>query len=419
MLNISKMGLGKIKHRLDTGNQDGIASLLIVMILMTVLALISIGFSVLMNREVRQSLDRQLSSEAYYAAESGVNDARDYLASGSASSFNTCNNWPGTAKNFVSDATNGTGDISGDGISKYTCLSVQTQPKELSYTVNKGQSIVIQLSGGDLAQLSKLYFSWQNAAPYGGSGPQPLAGLGSFPQEPSVSSDNTGALRVGIYPTVSDCNDSDNHGPRKARFAAVTDSTDAILECAARNYFLYPNSATNVSNAVNYTAAIDDGKTVAGNCDAAGVRPPTTFKNQATPAYCSSVVNGLYPVSGSAGTNTAAAYFIRLTALYQNLTVFIQAADNSSTPKALAIANAEAVVDATGSGNDVLRRIQVRVPLQQSNVDSYGLQSMESVCKLFRNDVIRPGWTRRQMARAVNSAPMTAAPTAARHPATA
>jgi hypothetical protein len=64
----------------------------------------------------------------------------------------------------------------------------------------------------------------------------------------------------------------------------------------------------------------------------------------------------------------------------------------SPTPTALAIANAEAIIDVTGTGNDILRRIQTRAPLQDVGPPlNYGLQSMESVCKLFRSYVTGPG----------------------------
>ena len=103
--------MGRFKNQISkvSRNQHGVASIFVVMILMTILALISIGFSHLMNRELRQSLDRQLSTEAYFAAESGVNDAKIYLANGGTDSAG-CASPTDTARSFV----NG-GDISGDG----------------------------------------------------------------------------------------------------------------------------------------------------------------------------------------------------------------------------------------------------------------------------------------------------------------
>jgi hypothetical protein len=55
--------------------EGGFVSIIVCMIIMTILSLITIGFAQIMAREQRQALDRQLSSQAFYAAESGVNDA--------------------------------------------------------------------------------------------------------------------------------------------------------------------------------------------------------------------------------------------------------------------------------------------------------------------------------------------------------
>src|SRR3954464_6641054 len=54
-------------------SEAGMASFLIVMILMLVITLIVIGFAQVTRRNSREALDRQLSSQAFYAAESGVN----------------------------------------------------------------------------------------------------------------------------------------------------------------------------------------------------------------------------------------------------------------------------------------------------------------------------------------------------------
>src|SRR5665213_517516 len=75
---ISRMG--RQKRTKGQKDESGVVAIIVVMILVTILALIRVGFSKLMNREVRQALDRQLSVEAYYAAESGTNDAKSYLS---------------------------------------------------------------------------------------------------------------------------------------------------------------------------------------------------------------------------------------------------------------------------------------------------------------------------------------------------
>lgn len=62
-------------HKTTPLNQKGLVSIVVTMIIMTILSLITIGFAQIMAKEQRQALDRQLSSQAFYAAESGINDA--------------------------------------------------------------------------------------------------------------------------------------------------------------------------------------------------------------------------------------------------------------------------------------------------------------------------------------------------------
>jgi hypothetical protein len=392
MLNISNMKIGQGQNK----NQRGIASILVVMTLMTVLALISIGLSVLMNREVRQSLDRQLSTGAYYAAESGVNDARHYLDGGGAK-LDGCQDWASTDTHFVQN-----GDISGDGKFKYSCVIINPKPKELQIPIAAGETKLIKLSGGSLAGLKRLYFSWQNSDA-GGNTPQPLGLYGQLPQQTAVGANDTGLLRVGVYPLVSDCNDTDSkHGNRKNWFSQVLggDTADAKIQCASRNYFMYPSAGSgappncaygvlsNSDGCVKYTSTGDDGGVVPGNCVYPTRKPDTNFSAQATPAYCNTVVDNLLPVSAGG----ASSYYLRLTAVYKPIRVYIQATDAASPANAFTISSAQAVVDVTGVGNDVLRRIQARAPLQPGFPPlNYGLQSMESICKLFRNDVPQPG----------------------------
>ena len=61
-------------------DQKGIASLVIVILIMFLLTLIVLAMTRNTNQQQRQALDRQLNSQAFYAAESGVNDAFHYLA---------------------------------------------------------------------------------------------------------------------------------------------------------------------------------------------------------------------------------------------------------------------------------------------------------------------------------------------------
>jgi Tfp pilus assembly protein PilX len=87
----------KTNKTLNPINQSGFVSIVVCLIIMVILTLVTIGFSKLMGRAQRQALDRQLSTQAFYAAESGVNDALLVYKSDPTKLDKTC----GTVKNII------------------------------------------------------------------------------------------------------------------------------------------------------------------------------------------------------------------------------------------------------------------------------------------------------------------------------
>jgi hypothetical protein len=379
----------KHKHQKTYRGESGIASIFIVLILMTVVGLISVGFSRLMNRELRQAVDRQLSAEAYYAAESGVNDAREYLSANAGNNFTGCTDWPASGNSYFVDS----GNISEDKVSRYSCVTVNTQPTELDYSIPAGETRVFKLGGTSLADISKLYIGWENHRDSSASQPQPLgtmtSGQGQLPQDGSVPAGGTGVLQVGVYPNMD--GSSKCSGTSAILTSSSTDSTNLALECASHSYFLYPNSPSGKPNTVDYQDNNTNGKTIPGNCSLPATPPPTSLTN-ATSRYCNSVITNLYNISPSSDDNHASAYYLRITAFYKTIDISIQATNNDSpTPKSLPIADVQGIIDVTGVGSDVLKRIQSRIPLQNTYPTAYGIQSMQSICKLFRQPVEDPG----------------------------
>lgn len=341
-----------IRSRLHPGirNEEGLVSFLIVSVIIALLALVTVGFSRIMGREVRQALDRELTAQAYYSAESGINDARAYLAAGGTGSPGCA---PPTSPFFVNS-----GDISGDGIAKYSCVVLDATPKELIYNLKAGESAIFKLK---IPSMANLYLSWENLA-YPGA-PRPLGIPWVLPREDLLDVNDTGLLRVGLYPTP----------PGNAPVSNANDD----LTARSRNYFMYPNAAAGAPGSVAYSSVPANGSFVRGNCHTPRTLPPTGY--QSTPRYCNSVITNLQ------GSNDS--YYVRLTAVYAPLSISVQATNGGGIPQT--IPNVEGVIDVTGTGNDVLRRLRVRVPLQNiscsnSNWCGFGIQSMETVCKLFR-----------------------------------
>lgn len=345
-------------------NQSGAAAIFVVMILMTLLALISISFSHLMNREVRQSLDRQLSAEAYYAAESGVNDAKAYLANGGTSSTG-CAVPAAGSNSFVTN-----GDISGDGAIKYSCVAIDIAPHELIFNLKPGQSKIFKLTP---ANLGMVYFSWQRDSLIPST---PLGALGSLPPETSVSSTAAGMLRVAFYAVPP---------------TAGTPGTDtnASLGGASRNYFLYPNAGSGNTNCgnnktstgcVDYASIAQNGAFVSGNCSN-GTYPKLPYANAAK-RYCNSGITDIK----SSGT----AYYVRVTAMYAPIIGALEVATPTST--SLQIPDNEGYIDITGTGTDVSQRVRAIIT-NAAEFDNpvNGLWSMRGICKLFRVPVENQG----------------------------
>ena len=79
-------------------------------------------------------------------------------------------------------------------------------------------------------------------------------------------------------------------------------------------------------------------------------------------------------------------YYLRVSSLYEDMSMQLTAMDDSSPSKPVLFDNAQAVVDSTGKAVDVLRRVQVSFPLNansQNQAPDYGLQTTDSLCKQF------------------------------------
>lgn len=60
-------------------DERGVVAIIVAVLLMTVLSLIVLATSQNSTREQRETIDRQLSDQAFYNAETGINDVANYL----------------------------------------------------------------------------------------------------------------------------------------------------------------------------------------------------------------------------------------------------------------------------------------------------------------------------------------------------
>lgn len=329
-------------------SQSGFVSIIVAVIFVVIVSLITTSFALLSRREQRQALDRQLSTQAFYAAESGVNDAIQRINAGGGDV---------TECNQAGTISPSKGASLGNGM-EYTCALINKTPNSIEAQVGTDDSTIVRVQGPANTTIGSMRISWQAASGEAGFANNayhylPQEDYNTNPQANSFAN-ITGLLRTTIIPVT---------GSLK-RDTLISDS---------QTLFLYPQaSATaNVTGTTPYTKGQPNqqGSFADGQCNEAN-------GSNGLPRYCNVLVTGL----NAAGTNT---FYVRLTGMYQPANVTIQAFTNTGAAVgALSLSNGQAVVDVTGKSGDVLRRIQVRVPV---NADyyypEYALESAESICK--------------------------------------
>lgn len=313
-------------------DQQGIVSILVSIVLVIILSLVVTSFSVLMRREQRQVLDRQLSTQAFYAAETGVNDAIDTLKK---SEINTkdC---------ITSDDLGGVSSNLGDNIS-YTCVIVDETPTSLEYSpVDDSKLVKVQSESGE--DISSIRISWGSAEK--NANDTIFAGNNfELPQDgvdQNGFKNDIGVVRVALT-TISDLSRQ-----------GLIDNTQTA--------FLYP-SADGTQNQQGTVSFSDErGKLIDGKCNANNLPKP-----------CNVEITNI----------NKDVFYLRIKSFYAPSSLRIEAL--GSGPDPLKLIKSQAVIDATGKSNDVLRRIQVRVPLQTAfDTPEFAIETADSLCKKLR-----------------------------------
>jgi hypothetical protein len=329
-----------------TKNQEGMASLVIVILIMTLLSLIVLSMTKNANREQQQSLERQLNNQAFYAAESGINDARDYYtqhandadpATKALSSKTDCSGVSGAA---AGDQFPGYTSTVGATINKYSCVLYDANPDSLIYSdVSTGTSILAPIRDKSGNVIKNLTFTWKipNDADYDFSG----CPGGSFPQ--SLSNCDAGFLRIELI----DLSDT-------SRDALVNNDFVAYIAPGFSGAARLFSQGRGISNqGVSWTGNCTSGS--AGECQ-------ITIQNINLPNM-----------------------MLHMKSIYNHNQVEVTGTDTSDNP--IHFKNAQMMIDATGKATDVLKRLQVRVPLSQYGNGVYpefSLQAAGGICKLLQ-----------------------------------
>jgi Tfp pilus assembly protein PilX len=313
----------------------GLVSIMVTMVMMLVITLIVIGFSQISRREQSQSRDRQHSTQAFLAAESGVNDARVAiqagLAAGTLQDKTECGINAGTPQVYrdnlqpVIDSAN---DVS------YSCLLVSTQLPDLLQDVPLDSGGVVVPITPVSGTIRTIHLKW--TAPGVTTTAGCPGGIGSLPA-------STGwACRYGML---------------RVDMVGTSPLNRAALSSSQKAFFLYPT--TGAAPAVDYNSPITKGAVRAMRCTVTDCRVDIL-------------------VSGSTANNL----MMRFNSVYLAGTVQLTVDNPAGNP--VLLKGAQAQVDVTGKAQDVLRRIQVRLSLlNKSDSPGYALISGSAICKRF------------------------------------
>ena len=336
-------------HRMDrrTG-QGGFVAIFTVLVIMTVLTLVAVGFSTVTRQAQRRTLDDQLNTQAFYAAESGVNQT-----GGLPAAYNPAT--PGALSK--ADCRGGTGyeyDL-GDGIT-IDCLLINMTPTYTEDSVTTTAPVVRYISPVDGTAIEGLAFAWETPiGPGGYQGNYPE--LGTPGEWNAGGGTNTGLLRVDVI----------SANALGSRSAMVDDTY---------SFYLYPsvNGDSLLYSPLHVRrGTYGFGEVLQVECDAVLASFPIDRTGQ-----CNVQIEFTNPA------DRRQAYWVRVQSYYTDSTVRIAVVDTDGDV-ALPLQGAQMVVDSTGRVANVSRRIEVRMPLTSvpGEHEPHSILSAGSICKLI------------------------------------
>lgn len=356
-------------------NQDGYVSILVTLFIILILSLITIGFSQLARRERQLAFERQLATEALYAAESGVNDTIKYINKNGTSLIPNaddpkvgCSNTGdlvsgGSGNRILKVPTVLEGILGISGQSEYTCLLVDKSPSSLEYS-SVDQSNQIYADINTSSHINELVIGWESA-------------------DPTITNVFS---RVGVtFPKFNEYDDwNDNGGTSPMAPVLRVDITaiptnmpnysrDNLLLRTFTGY-LYP-VASGSSTRYSFSSGQNNNRGIIlqANCvQNRVVSADFNFRD------CYAVINGL---PFTAGVNETKRLFVRISSIYGPARVSIEAVNTQVSSTLLDITGAQNIIDVTAKAGESLRRQQARISRVPKNISNYAIETVGSICK--------------------------------------
>lgn len=361
MLKYSKAGIERGKnmrnlHRRKMAlGEAGLVSVTVTLVFVAVISLIVLGFSQVSQRNSKLALDRELSTQAYYAAETAINDTLSKIAQ-MADAGQTPPTQTDCADSTKYTKNNGAIEGSEPNI-KYTCLLVNPTPDDLEITSLTDASVILPLHStvGSLDDFTLEWASAENAAPSAS-----LANCQAHGNDSNIAAGTWanqcqfGVLRVDVVPNKADVLGNANAAAAKTM-----------------TMYIYPRAGGDPIPEYQYHEG--DPSIYAGF--ATGAPQGRVGIASCTARVCRAKITGLAFPSA----------YLRVKSIYQdapNFRVFRGAGETFS--------GGQVEIDVTAKAQDVLRRLRVKASISGNSSKNpsdtfteYGLATRDSICKSF------------------------------------
>ncbi len=355
--------------------ERGVVSLLTVMFFIIFISLITVSFIGIVTMNQRQTIDSDLSSSAFAAARSGIEDAKRILL--------YCRSHPGDTdcnsavlNDDTCDAfTTGAGQTlanrlaiplkDGQGVTGgaadyeqyFSCLTIQQDTPYISTTLNEGNGFITPLRGsGQYNQLQLMWSGYGTYADHGMMNGTPAGNWTPYSQWKSAGAPYPPVLQIQLV-----------------RYTAAEFSNLDDIEHNAKMIYIVPCAASNML----CSGATKDINTIDARGAAGATRmalAPITYAPCSTTGgqfRCSVRLQGLDPAS---------LYYSRTSLLYaQSTSLQMQLYNNNTLVR---FHDVQPWIDATGRANDVFRRLRAQVSYAQDVVTpQHVLESSAPICK--------------------------------------
>ncbi len=323
----------------NANDQRGLVSFMVTLIMMIVITLIVIGFTQVTIRSRGEALDRQLSEQAFYAAESGVNQVVNAIktSSGTVTPQPSCSGGGYTAAP-IGSAPN----------AAVTCIIVDPVVDDIRFAANQQSSTVLKIEP-EPANLTELNIKWATASGVSddinncGDYTNPM---GALPK--TIDADcGFGLLRLDLMHHVSG---NDNVGVGE-------DLADSTV-----TYFFKPTLGGGVAT----TLSTGTPKANISNADCFNLEKMCTISIPIDPVTLSNQK-----------------FYARISTYYRDTQLVV--IDGKSSLVNASFKDVQVLIDSTGKAADVLRRVQARYPtgITHSMVPPASLGSEVKICKRF------------------------------------